>query len=73
VLIGIVDVQSWVYSQPNETSTRTGFVVQNQRVEVEDDITNEAGQNWYRIRWSEGDSQNSGWIEAERIEIFGTR
>ena len=73
VLIGIVDVQSWVYSQPDEASSRTGFVVQNQRVEVEEDITNEAGQIWYRIRWSEGDSQGAGWIEAERIEIFGTR
>jgi type IV secretory pathway TrbF-like protein len=67
-----VESQSWVYSLPDVTAKKTGFVLQNQRVEVEIEsiITDEQGQEWFRITWIEGDSEGSGWIEANRIELI---
>ncbi len=73
VLRGVVRAQSWVYSVPASTGQRTGFVLQNQRVEVMDTTTDEQGAEWFRITWTEGDSEGSGWIEAGRIEVIGTR
>jgi tetratricopeptide (TPR) repeat protein len=75
VLRGIVNVQSWVYSLPDANAARTGFVLQNQRVdfEVSEAVTDAQGEEWFRITWTEGDSENSGWIEASRIAVIGTR
>ena len=73
VLIGIAEVQSWVYSSPDAGSERTGFVIVNQPVEVIGDDTDAAGQPWFKIKWSTGDSESNGWIESGRIQIFGTR
>lgn len=73
VLRGVVRAQSWVYSVPASTGKRTGFVLQNQRVEVMDTTADEQGVEWFRITWTEGDSEGSGWIEAGRIEVIGTR
>jgi hypothetical protein len=68
-------VQSWVYSLPDANAARTGFVLQNQRVdfEVSEAVTDAQGEEWFRITWTEGDSENSGWIEASRIAVIGTR
>ncbi len=73
VLYGSVVSQVWVYDTPSETAgERISFVLQNQQVEVIDSITDEQGQEWFKIRWTSRDSRNEGWIQANRINITGT-
>ena len=61
-----------ISTTPSEDADRTGFVLQNQPVQVEEGRTVD-GQEWFLVFWKTGDSESSGWIEANRVDVVGTR
>jgi tetratricopeptide (TPR) repeat protein len=73
ILFGATINQVWVYDLPSETDgRRISFVMQNQRVEVVDSVDDAEGQEWFKISWSSGDSNNEGWVLGENVNIIST-